>query len=77
MSQSVFAIALSPPVRKQAMKISLLVGSLLAVINYGDKIVADTMLNSEWLKLATTYLVPYLVSSYAAASNIKKHQNAA
>lgn len=49
-----------------ALKVAIAIGTLLAVINYGDKLIAGSMLSSDWIKLALTYFVPYAVSWYSA-----------
>ncbi|MBQ0712489.1 MAG: nitrate/nitrite transporter NrtS [Porticoccus sp.] len=54
-------------IRRTAIKVALIVGTLLALINYGDKVLMSTMNTTDWLKLALTYLVPYGVSWYSAA----------
>ncbi|MDX2350562.1 MAG: nitrate/nitrite transporter NrtS [Porticoccus sp.] len=53
-------------IRRTAIKVALIVGTLLALINYGDKVLMSTMNTTDWLKLALTYLVPYGVSWYSA-----------
>lgn len=56
----------------RALKIALLVGTILAAINYGDKIWLGTMSLSDWFKLGVTYGVPYLVSLYSGLNAAKK-----
>ncbi len=58
---------------KRSITIALIVGSLLAAINYGDKIIGNTMVNTDWIKLGMTYVVPYCVSIYSVWSAKKKH----
>ena len=55
----------------RALKVALLVGTLLAAINYGDKLLASTMVQLDWIKLTLTYLVPYFVSLYSALQAAK------
>jgi len=50
-----------------AIKVALVVGTLLAFINYADKVLMSTMNITDWSKLALTYIVPYSVSWYSAA----------
>jgi hypothetical protein len=46
----------------------LVVGTILALINYGDRIfLRHDMRVLDWLKLALTYFVPYGVATYGAA----------
>lgn len=49
----------------QAIKVSIIVGTLLVAINHGDIILNGGELN--WWKIILTYLVPYGVATYAAA----------
>jgi len=49
-------------------RVALVVGTVLALINYGDRIFRRCdMQPLDWLKLAVTYLVPYCVATYGAA----------
>ena len=49
-------------------KVALFVGSILGLINYGDRIfLRCDMRAADWLKLAVTYCVPYCVATYGAA----------
>lgn len=49
-----------------ALKVAIVVGSLLAAINYGDKLIAGSTLSIDWIKLALTYFVPYAIFWYSA-----------
>jgi hypothetical protein len=49
-------------------RVALLVGSVLGLINYGDRIfLARDMHWLDWVKLAVTYCVPFCVATYGAA----------
>ena len=49
-------------------KVALFVGTVLGLINYGDRIfVHGDMRPADWVKLAVTYCVPYCVATYGAA----------
>jgi len=63
---TVFSIASSPPVVKLAIRMSLVVGSLLNVINQGDALFGSRAV--DVFKLCLTYLVPYCVATYSATS---------
>ena len=55
-------------------KIALFVGSILAAINYGDRIfLHGNMHTLAWIKLAVTYCVPYCVATYGAARCATSH----
>lgn len=59
------ALMLSAPVLRNAIKVSLVVGTCLNLINQGTTIYRGDA--PEWGKLALNYAVPFLVSSYSAA----------
>ncbi len=62
-----FKITISRHIVKNALKIALVVGSLLNVINQGERLLnGDTI---SWFHLLLNYLVPYCVASYSAARN--------
>ena len=48
------------------LKVAMAVGTLLAAINYGDKLIIGSMLSTDWIKLALTYFMPYAVFWYSA-----------
>jgi len=55
-------------------KVALFVGSILALINYGDRIfLRYDMHPLDWVKLAVTYCVPYCVATYGAAKYAMRH----
>jgi len=57
-----------------SVKVALVVGTILALINYGDRIfLRCDMRAGDWVKLAVTYLVPYCVATYGAARYAVNH----
>ena len=57
-------------------KVALFVGSILALINYGDRIFLRYDMHAmDWVKLAVTYCVPYCVATYGAAKYAMMHAN--
>ena len=67
-------IALEREVIKRSLKTSLIVGSILALINHGDALLALNMPIDRMIKMALTYAVPYLVTTSASISAIR-HSN--
>jgi hypothetical protein len=61
-----FSIASSPPVVRLAARMSLIVGSLLNLINQGDALFGARPV--DVFKLCLTYMVPYCVATYSATS---------
>jgi len=55
-------------------RVALFVGSILALINYGDRIfLRSDMRAVDWVKLAVTYCVPYCVATYGAVRYAMRH----
>lgn len=48
-----------------ALKVSLVVGTILNLVNQGDRLLNGEAL--KWGQIALNYFVPYCVSSYSAA----------
>jgi hypothetical protein len=53
-------------VPQRSLAVALVVGSILNLINQGDRLFAGQPIDIA--KLVLTYLVPYLVSTYGAVS---------
>lgn len=58
--------AFSNGVLHRSAWVALVVGTILNLINQGDALLAGRRL--DFVKLALTYVVPYLVSTYGAVS---------
>ena len=58
------ALAVSDGVPARALVMALVIGTILNLINQGDALLHGTSLN--WLKIALTYITPYLVSTHGA-----------
>ena len=66
MAQTWYAIALEPGIQKRSWIVTLVVGSILNVINQGDALFnGDAVV--VW-KILLTYCVPYCVATYGAVS---------
>ena len=64
-----FYIAWTNPVlRPTALKVALVVGSLLFAINHGSAVLRGEMTPERWLMGLFTYLVPYTVSIHGQHS---------
>jgi hypothetical protein len=58
-------------------RVALLVGSVLGLINYGDRIFfTHDMRGLDWVKLAVTYCVPFCVATYGAARYAARSEGA-
>ena len=67
-----FAIALSRGVVLRATRVALIVGTMLAVINHGDRILALSLTGGNVLQILLTYLVPYAVSTWSAVGAVRE-----
>lgn len=59
------SIALEKEIRIRAIKVALVVGTLLALINHFDRIINLSLSGIEIFKILITYTVPYGVSTYS------------
>ena len=55
-------VFLDPRLAPTALRVSLVVGSILFTINHGAALAKGEMTRSRWLSGLITYLVPYSVS---------------
>lgn len=64
---SLLRTACQRPIAMAAVKVALVVGTLLNAINQGGRLLDG--LPPSWFHVVLNYLVPYCVSSYSAARN--------
>jgi hypothetical protein len=72
------ALAASRSVVTRALKIALVVGTILGAINHGDKLLlmlldpmSMALSAGDLVKIVVTYLVPYSVSTYSSVQTIR------
>lgn len=65
-------VALEASVRKRALKVALLVGSILAAINHGDALITGNATATVWVKIVLTFVVPYCVATFASVQAIRE-----
>lgn len=69
-------IATKPTIVKRALRVSILVGTILMVINHGDKILLGAVTAPDIIKMSLTFLVPYSVSTYSSVFTwIEEHNH--
>ncbi len=66
------AIAFEASVRKRALRVATIVGSLLAVINHGDALLSGEATATVWIKIVLTFVVPYCVATFASVQAIRQ-----
>ena len=64
-----FILVRSPQVVVRAIKVALIVGTALTLINQGDRLIAG--MAPGWIKMALTYLIPYCVSTHGAVTAMR------
>ncbi|MDC2891249.1 nitrate/nitrite transporter NrtS [Psychrosphaera algicola] len=57
-----------------ALKVSILVGTLLALINHGGALLEMNMSADRIIQILLTYLVPYCVSTFSAVKAIQQYE---
>lgn len=67
------ALALTRGVVLAALRIALVVGSILALINHGGAILELSFTRSSLLQIVLTYMVPYSVSTYSSVRALQRH----
>ena len=72
MAQSFFTLACSRNVVIRALKIALVVGTLLILINHGQALLNFDMSITRWIQIALTYCVPYAVSTYSSVQALRQ-----
>ena len=66
-------LALSTDVVSRALKVALIVGTLLALINHADAVVSGTFAWKNFVQVVLSYLVPYAVSTYSAVQALRQN----
>lgn len=70
-TQSVLQLAARPDIFRRSLKVAAVVGTLLALINHGDKLVQLTVDSEALIKILLTYLVPFAVSTWASVQTAR------
>lgn len=69
-------LARRPDIVRRSARVALLVGTLLAIINHGGRLL-DLDVDAEVaIKIFLTYLVPYCVSTWASVQTASANQPA-
>ena len=64
-------LALRRDIVVRGVKVGLVVGTILAVINHGDELLAGDVDTDMLFKIILTYLVPYSVSTWASVQTAR------
>lgn len=66
MNLKLINIALEKGIVISSLKVALVVGCILNMINQGNHLVSMSFESINWFKLGLTFTVPYMVSTYAS-----------
>jgi hypothetical protein len=66
------ALAARNGVLRRAVVVALVVGTVLNLINQGDRLISGT--EPDWFKLILTYLVPFVVSTHGSMTVLMRSQ---
>lgn len=66
------ALATQPPIVRRSLRVALVVGTVLTLINQGDRVLALDIDAPAMARIALTYLVPYAVSTWAAVAALRE-----
>ena len=76
-SASWLSLALRADIVLRGLKIALIVGSALAVINHGDRLLSGDVDAVVAGKILLTYFVPYMVSTWSSVQAVRKQTDSA
>jgi hypothetical protein len=65
-------VVLHPPHLKKTVRIALIVGTVLFCINQLDVVLRGAASATVWLKIGTTYLVPFIVSNFGLLVGLRR-----
>ncbi len=63
-------VAARPDVVRRSIKVCLIVGTLLVLINYLDRAMNGDLSLTDLVKMLLTYAVPYCVSTYVSVATL-------
>ena len=67
-------LARRPDVAWRSARVAIVVGTILALINYVDRLFTGALVPLDLVKIGLTYLVPYSVSTYASVQAIRERR---
>ena len=63
-NQEKFSRCLAPTTRRMALRVALVVGTVLNLINHFDVLLGAALTTTTLVQIALTYVVPYCVSTH-------------
>ena len=71
--RQIVSIGTQPAIVRRSLKTSVVVGTILAMINHGDHLMAGTASTDVVAKVIITYAVPYTVSTWASIMALRSN----
>ena len=68
-------LALRRDIVLRAVRIALLFGTVLVLINHGDKLIYGDLQTGDYLKILLTYCVPYCVSMHSSVQAARANES--
>ena len=73
MLDSAFNLAIRRDIVLRSLRVALLVGTVLALINHGDRLFGAGLDMTAGAKILLTYFVPYAVATWSAVQTERAH----
>ncbi|WDE14145.1 nitrate/nitrite transporter NrtS [Thalassomonas haliotis] len=70
-----FHLATRAKVVKRSLKVALIVGTILVMINQLDIFLSGQLALGNYIQILLTYCVPYCVSTYASVDTMMNREN--
>ena len=65
----------SPSMLQTALRVALVVGTILFVINHGEALIQGEMRHDDWIFAAITYCVPFSVNLHGQITSRRQLQS--
>lgn len=62
------AVATQRAVVMRSLRIAVVVGTILGLVNHGGALVSGHVTAAEWVQIAVSYVVPFFVATWSAAA---------
>lgn len=66
-------IAMRPEILRRSLRVAVLVGTILVLLNYTDRLLMGDITRIDIIKMMLTYLVPFSVSIHASVSAVREN----
>ena len=68
----IFCAVRHAPMLRRSLKVAVVVGTVLTLLNQGDTLILGAWQNALYWKIPLTYCVPFMVATFGALTNIRK-----